>query len=104
MADALTHVLLKANYPFVISECELLLDTLACFIEDFDSCLVQVLSELCKQFKHVTDYIRTHHEDRLGDVSLASNFEEAVDPACPRETDLDEEDEIARMLISTTKL
>lgn len=67
-------------------------------MEDFDSCLIQVLSELCKQFKNVTDYIRTHREDRLGfmdNVSLSTLGEGEA---------LDEEDEVARMLTTHDKL
>lgn len=89
LADALTYVLIRANYPFVISECELLLDTLSCFVEDFDSCLIQVLTELCKQFKNVTDYIRTH-SDSLGFSGDVSQGTEEISG--------DDEDEVTRML------
>jgi hypothetical protein len=69
------------------------MDTLACFVEDFDSCLIQVLSELCKQFKNVTDYIRTHNEDRLGFVE---NDKGGKEP----DSDYDETDEITKMLVN----
>eukprot|EP01126_Amoeba_proteus_P055837 TRINITY_DN6954_c1_g1_i1.p1 TRINITY_DN6954_c1_g1~~TRINITY_DN6954_c1_g1_i1.p1 ORF type:complete len:173 (-),score=31.21 TRINITY_DN6954_c1_g1_i1:75-593(-) len=77
IADALTYVLMKAGHPHIISDCKLLIDTLDCFLEDFDSYYIHLFSELCFNFKQITDYILANQPEEP-DLLFVSVDEDAL--------------------------